>query len=88
MRPPVPGTVARGELQVDEHVNAGRRSGEWATEFPSALDERMLARGRERFDVFCAPCHGLSGAGDGMVARRADRLQEGTWTPPSSLQMA
>ena len=44
-----------------------------------------MKRGKERFDVFCAPCHGLAGNGDGLVAKRADRLQEGTWTPPSSL---
>jgi mono/diheme cytochrome c family protein len=51
------------------------------------VDARLLARGHERYAVFCAPCHGLSGHGDGMVARRADRLQQGTWTPPSSFHV-
>jgi len=37
------------------------------------VDEKVLARGRERFDIFCAPCHGRTGAGDGMVVRRGYR---------------
>jgi mono/diheme cytochrome c family protein len=36
-------------------------------------------------DIYCSPCHGLAGYGDGMVAKRAEELQEGTWTPPSSM---
>jgi mono/diheme cytochrome c family protein len=85
MRAPVAGSIARGELRTDEHLHAGRQGGDWATAFPVRVDAGLLARGRERFDIYCAPCHGLSGMGDGLVARRADRLQEGTWTPPSSL---
>jgi mono/diheme cytochrome c family protein len=42
----------------------------------------MLLRGQERFNIYCSPCHGLTGAGDGLVSRRADALQEGTWVPP------
>jgi mono/diheme cytochrome c family protein len=45
----------------------------------------MLRRGQERYDIYCSPCHGLAGYGDGMVAMRAEGLQEGTWTPPSSI---
>lgn len=84
MRPPVAGTVARGELQADDAFERGRVAGEWVTAFPVAVSEQNIRRGQERYDVFCAPCHGLSGYGDGIVSRRADRLQEGTWTPPSS----
>ena len=51
---------------------------------PISVTMQLMERGRERFDVFCAPCHGLAGAGDGMVAKRAEELQEGTWTPPAS----
>jgi len=85
MRPPVPGTIARGERRDDELFDRGRHDGEWATVFPAPVTPDLLARGRERYGIFCAPCHGLSGHGDGMVARRAERLQEGTWTAPSSL---
>lgn len=53
--------------------------------FPMPVTQAMIERGQQRFDVFCAPCHGLSGYGDGMVDKRAAELQEGTWTIPSNL---
>ena len=52
---------------------------------PVAVTAQLMRRGQERYDVFCTPCHGYAGNGDGIVAKRAERLQEGTWTPPSSL---
>lgn len=85
MRPPVEGTVARGQLQEDDHLYRGVRSGEWAAGFPMKIDREVMERGRERYDIHCSPCHGLAGYGDGIVARRADALQEGTWVQPSSL---
>jgi mono/diheme cytochrome c family protein len=48
------------------------------------VTEKLVRRGKERFAIFCAPCHGLDGYGDGPVAKRAQALQEGTWVPPSS----
>jgi len=53
--------------------------------FPMQVTQGVLERGQERFDIFCAPCHGLSGYGDGMIDKRAAELQEGTWTIPSNL---
>jgi mono/diheme cytochrome c family protein len=44
-----------------------------------------MARGRQRFGIYCTPCHGQVGEGDGMVAQRAASLAEGTWVPPSNL---
>ena len=86
MRPPVAGAVARGELRDDTALHAGRdAAGAWVDAIPVSVTAQLMRRGRERYDVFCAPCHGLAGYGDGIVAKRADRLQEGTWTPPSSL---
>ena len=86
MRPPVAGTVARGELREDAATYAGKTAaGEWVSAIPVAVTARLMKRGQERYDVFCTPCHGFAGNGDGIVAKRADRLQEGTWTPPSSL---
>ena len=84
MRPPVPGTVVHGELEENGAYWTGRDTGGWATAFPVQVTERLMQRGQERYDIFCAPCHGLAGFGDGPVAKRADALQEGTWTPPSS----
>lgn len=88
MRPPVPGTVARGELEEHSTLWSGRAGGDWVTAFPVPVTERLMQRGQERYDIFCAPCHGLAGYGDGPVSKRADALQEGTWTPPSSYHTA
>lgn len=84
-RPPVEGTVARGQLQADDHFDRGLVNGTWATTLPMPVTEPLLHRGKQRFEIYCAPCHGLAGYGDGPVARRADKLMEGTWVPPSSL---
>ena len=84
-RPPVPGTVARGRLDEDEGLVTGARGGRDLDVFPVRVDATRLARGRERFGIYCAPCHGLAGEGDGIVAIRADRLREGTWVQPTSL---
>jgi mono/diheme cytochrome c family protein len=87
MRPPVEGSVARGELRDDDLYERGRTEEAWLQGLPAGvtLSDELLLRGQQRFNVFCTPCHGLVGEGDGMVARRADRLQEGTWVPPASL---
>jgi len=84
MRAPVRGTVARGELREDDHFYRGSVDEKWATELPMKLTPELMNRGQERYDIFCSPCHGLTGHGDGMIAQRADELEMGTWTPPSS----
>lgn len=84
MRRPVQGTVARGQLNADGRFYRGVDGATWTTSFPMKIDDNVMKRGRERYNIFCAPCHGLAGNGDGMTAKRADSLQEGTWTPPSS----
>jgi mono/diheme cytochrome c family protein len=84
MRPPVAGTVARGAALGDPALTAGKVGDAWVETIPMEIDAEMMQRGRERYNVFCSPCHGLSGYGDGMIAKRADELQEGTWTPPTS----
>ncbi len=48
------------------------------------MTEATMERGKERFGIYCAPCHGLSGHGDGMVSRHADKLMEGSWVTPSN----
>jgi mono/diheme cytochrome c family protein len=72
-RPLVAGTVARGHLREDSLLDTGKVNGADATAFPFAIDARVMARGRERFDIFCSPCHGRTGQGDGMVVRRGFR---------------
>jgi mono/diheme cytochrome c family protein len=87
-RPPVEGTIAQGRLDEDDGLNKGMRDGTFIATFPVPVTEPLLKRGQERFQIYCAPCHGLAGYGDGIVAVRADRLQEGTWVPPSSMHVA
>ena len=72
-RPLVDGTVARGHLDDDELLNTGKIDGKAADLFPFAVTAGVMARGRERYDVFCSPCHGRTGLGDGMVVRRGYR---------------
>ena len=72
-RPLVANTVARGQLRADEHLYAGKVNGQLATEFPVPVNAQLMLRGQERFNVFCSPCHGRTGKGDGMVVRRGYR---------------
>jgi mono/diheme cytochrome c family protein len=69
-RPRVEGTIARGELGLDEHFEAGRVGGELALDLPFPLTADLLERGQERFNIFCRPCHGGLGNGDGVVVER------------------
>jgi mono/diheme cytochrome c family protein len=72
-RNPPTGTVARGWLRADEALYTGRINGELATEFPFAIAHADLQRGRERYNIYCTPCHGLIGDGQGMVVQRGLR---------------
>ena len=62
-RPLVPGTVARGHLRDDTLLYTGKINGADATVFPLVADARVMARGQERFDIYCSPCHGRTGQG-------------------------
>jgi mono/diheme cytochrome c family protein len=84
MRPPVPGTVARGTLDEDDSLYRGTADDGFVEEIPVPITMQLMERGRERYEIYCAPCHGLAGYGGGMVSKRAEMLQEGTWTPPAS----
>lgn len=72
-RPLVANTVARGQLNEDTLLTAGKEGTAVATVFPFPVTDQVMARGQERFDVFCAPCHGRTGMGDGMIVRRGYR---------------
>lgn len=72
-RPLVEGTVARGQLRTDTHFHAGRVDGELAEVLPMPLTRALLERGRERYNIFCAPCHDRTGGGNGMIVRRGMR---------------
>lgn len=72
-RPPVPGTVARGQLREDTHLYEGKVAGKLAETFPFPIDLQALERGQQRYNIYCSPCHDQSGSGDGMVVRRGFR---------------
>ena len=72
-RPLVPNTVPRGLLREDEHLYRGKVNGQLATEFPMPVNAAVMLRGQEQYNVFCSPCHGRTGMGDGMVVRRGYR---------------
>lgn len=72
-RIPPAGTVARGWLREDRTLHTGLGpDGKFVSELPAAVpfDKALLARGRQRFDVFCSPCHGRQGNGQGMIVQR------------------
>jgi len=76
---PIPAdTVARGHLQDDALLFTGKdANGQDSTEFPFPITRAVLERGRERFNIYCVPCHGPTGDGDGLV------VQRGFNAPPS-----
>ena len=69
-RPLVEGTVARGTLREDAALYTGKTADGFVTEIPVKVTAELLARGQSQFQVFCAPCHGRTGRGDGMVVQR------------------
>jgi len=64
-RPLVENTVARNALENDQFV-----IGKESNDFPLPLDQQLLDRGEERYKIFCSPCHGLQGDGNGMIVIR------------------
>jgi mono/diheme cytochrome c family protein len=69
-RPAVPGTVARGQLRIDEHLYTGKVNGVPVDSFPFPVTPKVLERGRERYNIYCTPCHGYTGEGRGMIVQR------------------
>ncbi|TAH37385.1 MAG: cytochrome c [Planctomycetota bacterium] len=76
-RPPVPGTVAREHLRGDAAFHTGKRDGQFLAEIPFPVTRADLERGRERFNIYCSPCHDRTGSGRGMI------VQRGFKQPPS-----
>ena len=76
-RPMVPGTVPHGMLRTDQLRYTGKINGVAANEFPFPITRADLDRGRERFNIYCSPCHDYTGTGNGMM------VQRGFQQPPS-----
>lgn len=80
-----PGTIARGQLEEDELFYTGKVDGKLADLFPRPVTPDVLERGHQRYDIYCSPCHGRAGNGQGMIVQRGfkqpssfhvDRLRE------------
>ena len=71
MRVPVPGTVARGELHEDRAFYEGKdEAGNLLAKSPVETTPELLARGAERYKIYCQPCHDPRGDGKGVLAQR------------------
>ncbi len=71
-RTPPAHTVARGMLRDDDHLHQGKlAAGAFATTMPTKLEVNLnfIERGRDRYQIYCAPCHGLVGDGNGITKR-------------------
>jgi len=70
MRKPPSGTVPRGYLRANSELHEGRLSnGEYVEQIPVAVNREVLERGQSQYNVYCAPCHGKSGDGNGIIMR-------------------
>ena len=69
-RPVVPHTVARGQLNEDDAFRNGKIGTNLVASFPMPVTRELLLRGRERFEIYCAPCHGRTGEGNGVIPQR------------------
>ncbi len=79
-RPLVAGTVARGHLRTDDAFFAGRANGKYVETFPIKVTKETILRGQDRYNIYCTPCHGRLGDGNGMIAKRGFALRR----PPAS----
>ena len=85
MRPPVPGVIAMDARIGDDHWLLGNVDGRPADTFPMPVTSEMIHRGRQRYDIFCATCHGLTGDGNGITSQLAFEREEPRWVRPLSL---
>jgi len=73
-RRPPEGTIPQGELREGAYFT-GEENGQYVSRNPEPITVELLARGQERFNIYCAPCHDRTGSGHGIVASRT------TWVP-------
>jgi len=69
-RPLVEGTVARSDLRADTYFYTGKSGQEDGNYMPFPVTAEVMARGQQRFNIYCSPCHGETGDGNGMIVQR------------------
>jgi mono/diheme cytochrome c family protein len=73
MRPPVPGTIALGELREDAAFYEGKNAdGSFVAKVPVEAGEQVLERGKNRYTIYCQPCHDARGDGHGILFQRGN----------------
>jgi mono/diheme cytochrome c family protein len=72
-RSTIPDTVARGQLRIDQARYTGKLNGKDVTAIPIQITREDLDRGHDRFEIYCSPCHGRLGDGQGMIVKRGLR---------------
>ena len=83
----ITGTIARGWLMADDVFYRGLEKDQWTTGFPKnypdgrpfVVDEALVKRGQNRFNIYCTPCHGYDGRGMGMVPLRLNTTGQPAW---------
>jgi len=88
-RLPVPGTIARGTPYEDIPLNTGRIPGttNWVETIPRPVTAELLARGRERYTVYCSPCHSAAGDGNGIITKYG-MLRAGNYHDPRIVRLS
>ena len=73
MREPVPGTIPIGGLQEDGAFFTGKEAdGQFVATIPGTVDDALLERGRQRYGIYCQPCHDARGDGRGILYQRGN----------------
>jgi len=81
MRPQVPGTIAIGEMRDNSHLHQGKIGGKFADKLAIRLSPKMLAYGKQRYEIYCTPCHGFTGESkEAVLVKRGIKVR-----PPSYL---
>lgn len=79
-RRPVEGTVAVGQLKEDGVFYTGVKDGMWVGQNPLPVNEELLRRGQQRYNIYCSPCHDRTGQGQGIVPKKA------VWIPTNLME--
>ena len=72
-RDPIAGTVARGQLHEDSYFYTGKIGNNPGDYMPFPVSTEVMARGQDRFNIYCSPCHSRVGDGNGMIVQRGYR---------------
>jgi hypothetical protein len=73
-RPIPPNTIARGHLDDNDSFHTGANNGTFLDAMPLTISRGVLERGQDRYGIYCSPCHGVTGDGNGMISKRGFKI--------------